>query len=253
MKYYLTIILWALTMTSNWGLDLNPADGYSDVWVRELNDGVVDADTFDEDGDGISFREEHDYGLDPEVANPDFFVIKWKNLPPLKLVIELQDVESVIYNIEVSNDLATWSLPAPLSNIIGNGNTPFSVEVDTTSSESFLGVLGIGFVDSNDGDLLNDYEEYLIGTNKTKASSDSDQLLDHWEWLYQVSDPRFDPLDGDSDGNARADHMDDFDGDLRSNLDEMLQNTDPHDAGDFATEINDTSNLAHYELYTPIH
>jgi len=80
----------------------------------------------------------------------------------------------------------------------------------------------------SDGDGISDENEYLIGTNPLSADSDGDGLND-------AADPL--PINGfetfDSDGDGIGDEADtDDDNDGRSDLQEVIDGTDPLDAND---------------------
>ena len=71
---------------------------------------------------------------------------------------------------------------------------------------------------SSDGDLLTDYEEYILGTSPDNSDTDGDKMPDDWEFFYN-----FNPLDS-------ADAAEDFDGDGFTNAQEYLEGTYPDDA-----------------------
>lgn len=222
-------------------LDENPADGLSDVWVREMAGGVIDPLDSDLDGDGMSFQAEHDLGLNPNVANPGFFRIFMSDMfNPLRPVLELNDVQGVDYELDESYDLVAGSwLHIPLS-LNGNSNpAPYIIVIPYSAPETFWRIRPGGFQDSGD-DLLNDFEEYLLGTSIATNDTDGDTLSDADEFIQHL-----DPTLKDTEGDGLSDDWEllhgfdplsatgtngtlgDADSDGYSNLEEQLLGSDP--------------------------
>lgn len=222
-------------------LDENPADGLSDVWVREMAGGVIDPLDSDLDGDGMSFQAEHDLGLNPNVANPGFFRIFMSDMfNPLRPVLELNDVQGVDYELDESYDLVAGSwLHIPLS-LNGNSNpAPYIIVIPYSAPETFWRIRPGGFQDSGD-DLLNDFEEYLLGTSIATNDTDGDTLSDADEFIQHL-DPTLRDTEGDGLGDdwellhgfdpvsatGTNGALGDADSDGYSNLEEQLLGNDP--------------------------
>jgi len=238
---YAAPAMMAMGAQSSSMLDQNPADGLSDVWVQEMAGGVIDPLDSDLDGDGMSFQAEHDLGLNPNIANPGFFRIFMSDMfNPPQPALELNDVQGVNYELDESYDLVAGNwLYIPLSL---NGNTnpgPYIIVIPYSAPETFWRIRPAGFQDSAD-DMLNDFEEYLLGTSIYSNESDGDGLLDDWEFMQYLNPARFD-TDGDGLGdgweigygfdplsttgtNGALGNADDDD---YSNLEEQLLETDP--------------------------
>ena len=207
------------TMAGSSMLDQTPVDGLSDVWVREMAGGVIDPLDSDLDGDGMNFQAEHDLGLNPNVANPDFFKIMCSELfNPARLALELNDVQGVDYELDESYDLMGNWLYIPLA-LPGNTNRgPYIVLIPDSAPKTFWRIRPAGFQNSGD-DLLNDFEEYLLGTSINHSDSDGDGLGDAWEFINH--------LDPASIAGANG-ALGDGDNDGFSNLEEQAKGTDPH-------------------------
>ena len=202
-------------------LDQNPRDGLSDVWVRKMAGGVIDPLDSDLDGDGLNFQLEHDLGLNPNVSNSGFFKITINHsFTPSRLVLVLNDVQGVNYELDESYDLMGDWLYIPLSL---NGNTnpgPYLILVPDAAAQTFWRIRPGGFQDSAD-DLLNDFEEYLLGTSIYASESDGDGLSDVYEFVNHL-----DPASAAGINGA----LGDADNDGFGNLEEQLKGTNPRQA-----------------------
>lgn len=110
------------------------------------------------------------------------------------------------------------------SALINNGD-PLTAGMPgyTTSPSGTMdtGIIDIGYhypiTSDTDGDGLQDYEEYWLGTGYDDTDSDDDVIPDGWEVEHG-----FDPLNPDEDNNGTVDGLDNEDGDDFPNFAEML-------------------------------
>jgi hypothetical protein len=207
-------------------------DGYSDVWVKRMAGGTVQPAESDLDGDGIPFHAEHALGLSPNQPNTNFFRI----LHTDRHLLELHDVSGVNYALDEATDLTTGNwLAIPLSLPGDSDPAPYHIWIPTNEEQTFWRIRGIGFQDSADGDAINDYEEYLLGTDPQSSDSDADKIADDIEFATGL-DPTQSldifPADGLPDDwvafhllSDGATGDDDLDG--ISNLEEFTTGTHP--------------------------
>ena len=223
-------------------LDQDPADGLSDVWVREMAGGVIDPLDSDLDGDGMSFQAEHDLGLNPNVANPDFFrIFIHDGFNPPRPLLELNDVQGVNYELDESYDLVAGNWLYLSVSLNGDTNpAPYQILLPGSEPCAFYRIRPAGFQDSGD-DLLNDFEESLLGTSIYSSDTDDDSLLDDWEFINNL-----DPTLMDTDGDGLGDGWEvgyGFDPLLASGTNGALGNTDNDDYSNLEEQLLETDPL----------
>ncbi len=102
---------------------------------------------------------------------------------------------------------------------------------------------GSGLLDvDSDNDGLADADEEVIGTDKNKADTDEDGLLDGLEYFIVGTDP----LIADTDGNSISDGDEDLDGDGLTNKEEVGFGTDPLNADTDGDGIVDNEEINIY-------
>ncbi len=104
-----------------------------------------------------------------------------------------------------------------VSALLKDGTTLISNEVLFIESE------GKYFIDS-DSDIIPDIYELEFGTSPTREDTDGDGLSDYFELIISMTDP----LLRDTDANGVPDPDEDPDKDTLTNLNELLNNTQPH-------------------------
>ncbi len=205
-----------LSFILGYGTDPTNADADGDDLPDGMEIGAYGSDPHlaDTDGDGLSDAQEATLGTG--LSNPD------------------SDGDGLLDGWEVANELN------PLSSV---GDDGASADLDgdglTNLQEQTLG--GNPRSSDTDGDGLSDLLEIVNGTDVGKADSDSDGLTDR-----QEVDSGFDPLDPDMDRDGMPDGWEvlhgfnprnaagsdgasgDPDHDGFPNIDEYLNNTDPH-------------------------
>lgn len=101
----------------------------------------------------------------------------------------------------------------------------------------------LGTSDDFDGDGLTNEEEKLIGSNPNHPDTDGDGVPDGVEWKDTLTDP----TKPDSEGAGVADGQRDSDGDGVTNVQEVIDGTDP---GNADTDGDDLSDSKEKELGT---
>lgn len=186
-------------------------DGLSDS--EEVRNGA-DPCVVDTDGDGLSDAEEVVRGTDP--GNSD------------------SDRDGLLDGWEAAhglNPLSSTGTDGAESDIDGDGLTnlqeqthggnPHSADTDGDGLSDALELAnGTDFGKSDtDDDGLSDLQEIELGTNPCRPDTDGDGIPDGWEFLHGL-----DPKKATGDDGAAGDP--DHDG--LSNMDEYLNNTNPH-------------------------
>lgn len=138
--------------------------GVSDLWERQHQ--VVGSGNADDDGDGVSNRDEGIAGTDP-LDGESFLSFNIRSIENQGLLFEWESQSGKLYRIEWRNvDQSTWEEVAVIPPSLVN--EPRSLTVDRVSSGVFR--LRVSDVDI-DGDGLTAWEENLLGMNDTDSSS----------------------------------------------------------------------------------
>lgn len=184
------------------------SDEISDVYERVYGTEA----THTGDLDSYAYAEEAALGLNPNRTDAGPLSIGWYfgGSEPA-LVVQIADVAGVKYQLWHCADLCNpvWSeSPITPDELVGaDDGVPLTVAVPTQdengnlSRMGFWKVTGAGFHDSQDGDQLNDYEEYLLGTDPSAADTDGNGLLDHEDFIAGNLD---------CDGDGLADNQEDI-------------------------------------------
>lgn len=180
-------------------LDLD-GGGISDVWEATYATGPL-VSTEDSDADGFSNFLEYCFNSNPLAFNTGYTQTA-HNLTTNELEFAFYTPPGQRFQIQRTTDLASWS---NLGNVIvGDSSVHIYTEDITGIQKAFFRAKGFGALDS-DGDLLDAFEEQLIGTSDLTASSDPDNMTDGWEWRYHLN-PLVDDggIDADDDGSTNA-------------------------------------------------
>src|SRR5215475_11558894 len=150
-------------------LDLN-SNGMSDVWEQIYNAVAMDPN-LDSDGDGVSNLRESIAGTDPFNAN---------SVPRIPTTAHSGSNFSVTLPSELGKQyqlqsaqpqISGWTNWTVESTIIARTGTVVTLTAPIGATPKFFRV-GIADVDT-DGDGLNDWEEYQLGLDPTKAFSNN--------------------------------------------------------------------------------
>src|SRR5260370_709705 len=148
-------------------LDLN-GNGMSDVWEQIYNAVAMDPN-LDSDGDGASNLQESIAGTDP------FNASSVPKIPPptysgSNFSVTLPSALGKQYQLQsVQPQISGWTNWTVESSIVARTGTVVTLTAPVGASAKFFRV-GIADVDT-DGDGLNDWEEYQLGLDPTKAFS----------------------------------------------------------------------------------
>src|ERR1051325_3497541 len=150
-------------------LDLN-SNGMSDVWEQIYNGSALEPN-LDSDGDGVSNLRESMAGTDPFDAN------SYPKIPTVahsssNFSVTLPSALGKQYELQsVQPQISGWTNWTVESTIIARTGTVVTLTAPVGSTPKFFRV-GIADVDT-DGDGLNDWEEYQLGLDPTKAFSNN--------------------------------------------------------------------------------
>lgn len=197
-------------------------DGMSDVWQKEYNipDGDRDSDL---DHDGWPNWVESIFGTNPNVNGAPNLYEDTYGLPHLDArgtypEVSWGEVKGIPYVIERSENLEIWeSVYGP---VVGENYGLSVISMDdfpvVIHGNQFFRLRAEESTDS-DGDGLNAYEEFLLGSSDALDDSDGDEMPDLWEFIFNLQ-INFDDsaLDPDLDGY--------------SNLIENQKGTNPQDS-----------------------
>jgi len=174
------------------GMDLldQNVDGVADIWSNYylISDTALDDDL---DGDGVSNRDEYNFGTDPSNSG---------NVPRLRIDILNADpclifptVDGMIYDVESSSSLTDWA-PEGIEFYGSGEEVEIVLEGDLTNNgQRFYRVSALGALDT-DSDLLPDWLEMQVAnTSPIKIDSDEDGVDDGVE-VSSGYNP-IDPLD----------------------------------------------------------
>jgi hypothetical protein len=173
--------------------------GLSDVW-EDLYGGPF-APTGDDDGDGSTNALEYLFNKSPISPNSQHAmwtsIINGANHPQ----VTITGGTGLRYRIEISTNLQTWQDASGILTQTGASLTYTITTINSaTQARYFWRVVGLDALDE-DGDGLNAFEESLLGTSDSLASSDADSMPDGWEW-YNGLNPLVDDAGGDLDGDG---------------------------------------------------
>jgi len=209
-SFLLLFVAWVGLVPLVRAIDLD-GGGISDVWEAYYATGPLQANE-DPDTDGMTNIQEYYFNTNP---------LAWNPMPiQFNFNVAAQEVEFVFYappilrfQVQRSEDLLqSWSNLGEI--IVGNDDVYIHTESVTDMEKAFFRAIPLGALDT-DIDLLDAFEEHLIGTSDLTASSDTDIMPDGWEWANGLN-----PLVNDADLDP--------DGDGWSNLIEFESNTKPN-------------------------
>lgn len=194
-----------------WGAVDDDADGMSDVWQRVYNI-PTGSGSDDLDSDGFSNFLESQFGTNPRLngfpnrfvdaygsptagENNGFVSLRWFRVPGIR------------YQLQSSTTLTNWQDTGP----VVSGTSGAIVRVTFTNlpistlSKRFYRLASLTRNDL-DGDGLDAFEEFLLGTSNQKVDTDGDNLSDLLEFRQH-----FNPLSNTSnDGDAIPDDWEIF-------------------------------------------
>lgn len=239
LQLYLLSSLWLLTLIPSLAIVDSNDNGLSDLWEKQYNTGNLFPSTFDPsadpDGDGWTNAREAAAGTDPFNANPPDGMLRpaivhtpavWYDpdvdgipdlLTPEVATITWETLPGKLYSLFFSTDLSAggWiPLDEPrLADGLSMGLSVTLSQPDGSSPERLFWRVSVEDTDS-DGDLLTDYEEFVLGTDPQNRDTDGDGLTDHQEVLLGTN-----PTNTDTDGDGLPDDW------------ELANGLDPNDNG----------------------
>jgi len=195
----MAMLLWSQS-AGQCALDLDSST-VSDVFERVHG---VDSPGSDADGDGYTYEEEALLGGDPNVADL-LHLSTIENDSPGYQLLSVLDTEGLQYQLQESSDLVSgFTDVSPAVIIVGDGSESIVQVGPYVVDKYFWRWEGIGAYDSQDGDLLDDFEEFLLGTDKLSSDSEpggGDGMPDDYEFVHML-DPLVDDAGGDKDGDG---------------------------------------------------
>jgi clumping factor A len=206
-KFFLIMSVIALAVGQAHALNLQ--GGISDVWEAHYGSGPLTPEG-DEDGDGMSNIVEYLYGTNPIVWNPS--PIQYFKNGSGEHEFSFPAAKGQRYQLQRTENMTTWTNVG--SQFVGNNDVFVYTEDPTGIAKSFLRIQATSALDQ-DNDLLDAYEEGLIGTSDMTASSDGDGMPDGYEWANGLN-----PLVNDGGGNLDGDESNN-DHDARPNDDSV--------------------------------
>ncbi len=183
-------------------------NGVSDMYERlySIDPSMLDLDL---DGDGLTCRQEAEFGTDPRNAASLPCAVVASATGGLEL--HWDSVVGIRYQIQSSVDLTGW---VAVGDVLTGAGTEMAVPCPIAEARRFFRIAAQPSPDS-DGDGLTAFEEGLYRSSDNAADSDGDGLTDSGEFDLGTN-----PTSGDSDGDGIGDG------------DEASQGGDPTDPAD---------------------
>lgn len=169
----------------------------SDVWQRLY--GIADSEgNADPDSDGKTNVQESAAGTNPGDSQSYFSA---DAVPDESggIIIEWKSVFAKRYQVERNLDLTNANGWSPLGSVVTGNDEFVSVTDPISGSKAFYRVMIVPSL-SSDSDLLDDWEESLLGTDPLLSDSDGDALSDSDEFLGMTN-----PTSQDTDGDGLSD------------------------------------------------
>jgi uncharacterized protein (DUF1800 family) len=146
-------------------------DGMSDAWIL-WSGGKARGSSADDDGDGVSNRDESIAGTDPDDRNSRFDLHSWRE--DSDLVLSWSDLPNKLSMVESSLALATWQPASGLPAVVSaGGRRQLSVPIE---EEDRFYRIGIRAVDT-DGDGVEDWVEKNVLNSSLSAVGSLGQSL----------------------------------------------------------------------------
>jgi len=177
--------------------------GISDVWEAYYGTGPLQANG-NPDGDPMTNLQEYYFNTNPLVSNP--FPIQFvTNLVTQEAEFSFYAPPVLRYRWQRTDDLMTsWTDLG--DEIVGDDTVHIYTESISGIQKAFFRVHPLGAPDA-DGDLLDAFEESLLGTSDLTASSDTDTMPDGYEWANGLN-PLINDANGDRDGDGTSNFQD---------------------------------------------
>lgn len=206
MKFILSAIVATSFVCGAYAIIDADNDGMSDIWEAHYGQYNPLADP---DGDSYSNLYESAFGTNPNsnTSKPTFstapYMYIYKNPYSEVWILQWYRVKGVYYEIKGNYPGGSVTI-YDYGIATANGNV--TIEIPYSYFPNGLS-LAAHIENHSDGDLLTDYEEYLLGTNASNHDTDGDGYSDSQEWTWE-SDPLIsgDPSIGTAIGDyAQAD------------------------------------------------
>jgi clumping factor A len=202
-KTFLVLLAaWACLVPAACAIDLD-GGGISDVWEAYYATGPLQANE-DPDTDGMTNIQEYYFNTNPLAWNPK----------PIQFILNVatQEIEFAFYTpptqrfqMQRTEDLLqSWSDLGGI--IVGDDTVYIYTESVTGIEKAFFRANPLGALDA-DSDLLDAFEENLIGTSDLTASSDTDSMPDGYEWANGLN-PLVNDANGDKDNDGALNFQD---------------------------------------------